>query len=44
MEIARYSKETRSETTSKDMDICHLEEIYLPNMENNYSILLQKQD
>ena len=28
----------------KDMDFCHLEEIYLTDMENNHWILLQKQD
>ena len=26
------------------MDFCHLQEICLTNMENNYQILIQKQD
>ena len=29
---------------SKDMDFCHLQEIYQKNMEINYWILLLKQD
>ena len=40
----RYSIEPKAKKKSKDMDFYHSCEIYLTNMENNYWILLPKQD
>lgn len=40
-----YSIEpTKGDSMSKDMSFCDSGETYLTNMENNYQILLQKQD
>ena len=46
--MTRYTIEPKTRKfqriTSKNIDFCHLREIYLTNMGKNYSILLQKQD
>ena len=36
-------KKAEQDSMLKDMDFCHLEEIYLTNTKENYWVLLQKQ-